>query len=162
MSSDALRMVEELLFQVKDAGSEKNAGIVDHYSRRQVVHPVIFVGMGTCGIVSGAGKTMEAIKDYLLQRQVQAEVVAVGCLGLCSEEPLVDIRLPGRSRLVFRKITAEKVPFLLDDILHKVVSIADVVGQYRMEGSEPWKDVPFLDELSFFRLQQRVVMDQCG
>ena len=46
--------------------------------------PVIYVGMGTCGLGAGAGKSLGAIKAYLGKTGRHAKVVEVGCLGLCS------------------------------------------------------------------------------
>ncbi len=37
-----------------------------------------------------------------------------------------------------------------------------VIGQLSQEGQEAWADVPFLDEIPFFALQSRMVMDACG
>ncbi len=81
--------------------------------RDEVARPVIFVGAGTCGLGAGAGKTLAAVKNFLETDGRDADVVEVGCIGLCSEEPIVDVQLPGRARLSFGSVTADKVPGLL-------------------------------------------------
>ena len=37
-----------------------------------------------------------------------------------------------------------------------------VIGQLRRINQEPWSDVPFLDEIPFFSMQNRMVMELCG
>jgi len=87
--------------------------------REMVARPVIFVGAGTCGLGAGAGKTLSAIRSYLSAGSVAADVVEIGCIGLCVAEPMVDVQLPGRTRLSFKSVTADKVPALLDAILRE-------------------------------------------
>jgi len=50
---------------------------------------VIYVGMGTCGLGAGAAKTLEKINTYLEENKINADVVETGCIGFCSQEPLV-------------------------------------------------------------------------
>ena len=38
---------------------------------RHVAKPVIFVGAGTCGLGAGAGKTLEAVREFLAQHQIE-------------------------------------------------------------------------------------------
>jgi NADH:ubiquinone oxidoreductase subunit F (NADH-binding)/Pyruvate/2-oxoacid:ferredoxin oxidoreductase delta subunit len=70
--------------------------------------------------------------------------------------------MPGRTRVFFRKVKAEKVPSLLDDLFHQVIPQELAIGQWRHEEQEAWPDIPFLDEIPFFSLQQRVVLESCG
>ena len=78
-----------------------------------MVRPAIYVGAGTCGLGAGAQATMDAVRAYLDSHEIQADVVKTGCIGLCSVEPIVDIQLPGRTRVSFQQVTAQKVPQLL-------------------------------------------------
>lgn len=136
--------------------------------RRETINkPVIFVGAGTCGLGAGAAKTLEAIKTYLQTKSIDADVLETGCIGLCSAEPLVDIQLPGRCRLSFRQITADRVNELLDQLFDDAGSHFPweyLIGQHRSPSShcEPWPDVPFMDEHPFFGPQTRWVLANCG
>ncbi len=62
----------------------------------------MYVGAGTCGLGAGAKETLAAVHEYLDGREIKADVVMVGCIGLCSFEPLVDVQLPGRNRVCFQ------------------------------------------------------------
>ena len=64
-------------------------------SRLILDRPVIYIGTGTCGLGAGAGKVLEAVNQWLADHSVDAEVVEVGCIGLCVEEPLLEVQLPG-------------------------------------------------------------------
>jgi NADH-quinone oxidoreductase subunit F len=143
-------------------GPEALAAVLASLRRETVQKPVIFVGAGTCGLGAGAGKTLAAIKNYLAQNNKDADVVEVGCNGMCSDEPIVDIQLPGRTRLSFGNVTAEKVPGLLDSMFQGQVPSDLVLGQYRTPGSTRWDAVPCLDEHPFLSQQVRVVLASSG
>lgn len=131
--------------------------------RESVERPVIFVGAGTCGLGAGAGKTLAAVREFLAQNQKDAEVIEVGCNGMCSDEPIVDIQLPGRARVSFGTITADKAPALLDAVLlHERIPADLVLGQYRSASAQPWDKVSFLDEHPFLSKQVRVVLATSG
>lgn len=135
---------------------------ISAYLRKdKVAVPVIFIGAGTCGLGAGAGKTLEAINNYLTANNLKAEVIQVGCIGLCSNEPIVDIKLPGKKRISFEKITADKVSALLSSVFSGNVSDLSYIGQFDDEGQE-WENVPKISEHSFFRMQKRLVLENCG
>ena len=77
----------------------------------------ITVGMGTCGIAAGARDTMQAILDELREREIEAHVKTVGCIGMCSREPLVDIEQAGRPRVTYGNVSAERVSHLIEEHL---------------------------------------------
>ncbi len=77
----------------------------------------ITVGMGTCGIAAGARETMHAILEQLKQRQIEAHVTTVGCIGMCAFEPLVDIEQAGSDRITYGRIKPEMVPELIEEHL---------------------------------------------
>ena len=137
--------------------------------RLDVAKPVVYVGAGTCGLGAGAGKTLEAVRSYVGGRHLDADILEVGCIGLCSAEPLLDVQLPGRLRLSFTHVKAERVNDLLDQVLAEKVPSDGVLGQFRPatdgdSGSKPrpWPGVPFLDEHPFFKPQTRWVLANCG
>jgi NADP-reducing hydrogenase subunit HndB len=84
---------------------------------RQTTSTTITVGMGTCGIAAGARETMQAIMEELDKRQVDAHVATVGCIGMCSKEPLVDIDQAGRPRVTYANVHPDMVPQLIKEHL---------------------------------------------
>lgn len=94
----------------------------------------ITVGMGTCGIAAGARETLRAILEELQEREIEANVKTVGCIGMCVHEPLVDIEQIGKGRITYGKITADRVPRLIEEhLINNRVVEEWVVG--RMEES---------------------------
>ena len=58
--------------------------------------PKIHIGMATCGIASGALETKKAFEEILAERNVEAIIHPVGCIGHCYAEPVVSsiIQIP--------------------------------------------------------------------
>jgi NADP-reducing hydrogenase subunit HndB len=79
----------------------------------------IIVGMGTCGIAAGARETMHAILEELSKHDIDAHVTTVGCIGMCSKEPLVDIEQAGKPRITYCNVHPDMVPRIIDEHLLK-------------------------------------------
>ncbi|MDO9510395.1 MAG: NADH-ubiquinone oxidoreductase-F iron-sulfur binding region domain-containing protein [Bacteroidales bacterium] len=129
--------------------------------RLRVEKPIIYIGAGTCGIVAGAHKSAAAVRNYLNEFKIKAEVIEVGCIGLCSAEPLIDIQLPGKNRLAFSNITHEKVFGLLDAVFNNTLHEASLY-QFKTDNLVTWEGVPFISQIDFFSRQKRIVLKNCG
>jgi len=92
--------------------------------------PVVYVGMGSCGLAAGAGEVHERVQAYLREREVDALVVSVGCIGPCYLEPLLDVQLPGRPRLSYSNMTAELADATLDALLAGEVPKRHLLGYF--------------------------------
>jgi NADP-reducing hydrogenase subunit HndB len=77
----------------------------------------ITVGMGTCGISAGAREVMHAILSELDARDIDAHVTTVGCIGMCSREPLVDIQQGDEPRITYGNVTPAMVPRIIEEHL---------------------------------------------
>jgi NADH-quinone oxidoreductase subunit F len=136
--------------------------LVASLRRDDVAKPTFFVGVGTCGLGAGADKTAAAIRRFVKTRGLDADVVEVGCVGFCSEEPLVDVQLPGKVRVSFAKIDEAMVPGLLDAVLGGSAPEDKALGQFRGEGLAPWPGIAYLDEHPFLAVQRRFVLASSG
>jgi NADP-reducing hydrogenase subunit HndB len=79
----------------------------------------VTVGMGTCGIAAGAREVMRAMLDTLAARGVDAHVTTVGCIGMCSKEPLVDVKRGDDPKITYGNVTVAMVPRIIDEHLGK-------------------------------------------
>src|SRR5512138_1032963 len=52
----------------------------------------VTVGLGSCGIAAGAGKTYDKIKAMKEAENLEFELKKTSCIGMCYREPLVEIR----------------------------------------------------------------------
>ncbi|HBG15544.1 MAG TPA: ferredoxin [Firmicutes bacterium] len=87
----------------------------------------IIVGMGTCGIAAGARETMKAILDELNKRNLtEVTITQTGCLGLCEQEPIVEVEVPGEPRIIYGKISAEKAR----QIVSKHLVNNNIIGEW--------------------------------
>jgi NADH:ubiquinone oxidoreductase subunit F (NADH-binding)/Pyruvate/2-oxoacid:ferredoxin oxidoreductase delta subunit len=161
----AAQEVGRMLVQEVLAG--KGAGLeLKEWGRRQrredVDHPLILVGAGTCGISAGADRVLASLRQLCPERGVA--LVEVGCIGLCSEEPLVDVQVPGLCRLGFRQVRQSHVEALLELAATGRWSngLPQVLGQFAQEGLRPWPDQPFIHDHAFFAPQCRRVLANCG
>ena len=65
----------------------------------------IAIGMGTCGIGSGADLLMRRFEEEITKRKLPIRLRSVGCFGACSEEPLVISAHPGLPMVVHSHVT---------------------------------------------------------
>ena len=155
-------LIEKVLAVKADMNHREVTGVLALLRHETVNMPIVYIGSGTCGKVAGASETYHTVNKYLEEKNIKAEVVQVGCIGLCSYEPLVDIQLPGKARISFRNITHELVEALLDDIFNSEVPSEYVLGQFDDKRHNRWDNVPLISELPFFKLQHRIVLANCG
>ena len=165
-SSDPNSVKEFLIHKVLRNPDRGNDGDVakqlSYIGRERLARPLIYVGTGTCGIAAGAAKTYDAIASYLEDTHFDADLVKGGCIGYCKAEPLVDVQMPGKARISFKNVKHDVVPMFLDEILNNHVPSELVLGQFRSAIHQPWDDVPFLDELDFYKPQKKMLMSNCG
>jgi NADH-quinone oxidoreductase subunit F len=122
--------------------------------------PKIHIGMATCGIASGALETKKAFEEILAERNVEAIIHPVGCIGHCYAEPVVIIDHPdsGFPPIFYPEVTAGKAQMLVKLFLGE--------GDPRFEhilGATMENDlIPSLMEFPRFNQEKRVVMEKCG
>ncbi|MBA3974919.1 MAG: proton-conducting membrane transporter [Candidatus Solibacter sp.] len=130
----------------------------------------IAVGMGTCGVGNGAEGLYHALSDGIQGRGLGFHLAQVGCYGPCSEEPLVNVWLPGKPLVILHKVQAQDVAALLDDLsagripeelaLCKVEEWDHITGRVKYGSGLP--DLPKWDEIPFFAGQSKIVLRNCG
>lgn len=147
--------------EVSDYSSELKELILE-LNRTNLRVPLIMVGLNTSGRIAGGERVFEAIESYISERGITAEVTGTGAIGLASEEPILSVQLPDRTRVIFTNVTADEIPILLDDLFHNTVPREKVLGQIRNELQVAWQDLPFIDELTYFSKQKRILLKHNG
>jgi len=132
--------------------------------------PRIAVGMGTCGAGNGAEAVFHAFADAIDKRGLDIQLARVGCFGFCAQEPLVNVRLPGRPLVILHRVQSNHVDEILDDVmmgniptdlaLCKIEDWDHITAQIKYGsgyGTIPsWSDIPF------FKGQKKIVLRNCG
>lgn len=146
----------------KEVTAATNEAAAEYRREGKALKPVIFIGAATCGISAGADKVITAVKKYIDENKIDADIVEVGCIGLCAEEPIIDIQVPGRKRLSFRRVAASEIEGILENALvHQNSNKEKVLGQH--DGKEKdWNEAPMLNDNPFFAQQTRWVLQNCG
>lgn len=76
----------------------------------------IVVGMATCGIAAGARPVLNAFVDEIAKRDLKGVTVSqTGCIGMCQYEPIVEVIEPGKEKVTYVKMTAEKAVKVVND-----------------------------------------------
>jgi NADP-reducing hydrogenase subunit HndB len=102
-----MKSIEELR-----AIKEKNKG--DVISRGEKGVPTVNVHMGTCGIAAGAREVLTAIMDEIKVRELeQVHVVQSGCPGMCINEPMLTLTIPGEKPYMYIKVTPENAKAII-------------------------------------------------
>jgi len=122
--------------------------------------PVVYVGAGSCGRAAGATDVVEAISGHLSEREVDAKVIEVGCIGPCYLEPLVDIQMPKKPRMSYSNVAPERAVSILDSFLEgdgiPKSHLAGHFGEDEIDGVPRFFDQPMLAP------QVRIVLRNCG
>ncbi len=74
----------------------------------------IIVGLGTCGIASGAREVMNAFIEEIAARNIDAVVTQTGCIGFCIQEPLIEVHIPGQKKVMYGNVDVEMVKEIVD------------------------------------------------
>ena len=76
----------------------------------------IVVGMATCGIAAGARPVLNAFVEEVAKRNLKGVTVSqTGCIGMCQYEPIVEVIQPGKEKVTYVKMTADKVAKVVND-----------------------------------------------
>src|SRR5215208_6482406 len=68
----------------------------------------VIVAMGTCGIAAGARDTMKSVLSYIETQKLSGVTVSqTGCIGLCEQEPILQIMLGDQPKVIYGKVDAQ-------------------------------------------------------
>lgn len=73
-------------------------------------HTRVVVGMATCGIAAGARPVLNTLAQEVQARNLTGKITVTqtGCIGLCQYEPIVEVLEPGKEKITYVKMNAEK------------------------------------------------------
>ena len=72
--------------------------------------------MATCGIAAGARPVMNSFVEEIAKRNLSNVTVAqTGCIGMCQYEPIVEVLEPGKEKVTYVNMTAEKAAKVVVD-----------------------------------------------
>ncbi|MBU3930274.1 4Fe-4S binding protein [bacterium] len=130
----------------------------------------VAVGTGTCGIGNGAKELHRAFEKRFNKKGEKVSIVETGCFGFCTEEPIVNVHIPGHPLVILHRVTMEDIPSII-----KWVGGGNIPWKKVLCRIEEWdhltgkiiygrgmEDVPLWNEIPFFKGQEKIVMRNCG
>ena len=94
----------------------------------------VVVGMATCGIAAGARPVLNAFVEAVANEGLSDSVTVTqtGCIGICQFEPVVDIYEPGKEKVTYVKMTAERA----QAVVQKHLKGGNVVTEFTLADAE--------------------------
>jgi len=132
----------------------------------------INIGMGTCGLACAAGEIHTRLQERANTNGWT--VASVGCLGLCKDEPLVEVYRSGAPRIVYGNVDEALMDRIMDELeqgvtctegaLFKVVEETLLVQDKDLAfgKAKDLKDIPLITEHPFFGTQYKIALRNCG
>jgi bidirectional [NiFe] hydrogenase diaphorase subunit len=122
--------------------------------RQKALKHRIYCCTSTSCLSSGSDQTLQSLEDAVVAQggEDEAEVVQIGCMGLCSRGPLVRLETQDEDEVIYADVDA--------DVAEKIVA-------HKVAGIQTSQD-PALDEhilfpdLPFFTKQVKVVLSDVG
>ena len=122
--------------------------------------PHILIGTATCGMAAGAEDILQALGKELEKNNIKADIMQVGCIGLCYAEPLIEVIKPGKPSVFYGNLTPELVAEIVRDWLVGDNPRPDLAMGTRGEGN--LEGIPKLFELPVLKPQIRIALRNCG
>ena len=122
----------------------------------------VFIGMGTCGLATGAGQVRTAVEKWAATRGMKMEITPTGCIGYCKAEPIMDVVTDSGHRVSYSNVTPDVAGFILDEVfVRRNYKLDGLLGQFK-NGKEPLPGIPLINEHPYFRKQVKYVLRNCG
>lgn len=161
--------MEAIAFEVL---AERRAQARSRYVGKQAAAVYVTIGMGTCGIAAGAHESLHAIERELEKRGLTATIQQVGCVGMCSYEPMVEIQTAGRPRINYGGATAKHMGEVFGHYfdggkLKRAVVVGEVIPTITESHGHELHSLSFVepetkDKIPFQAKQLRIVLSNCG
>ena len=118
---NAIKSLDDLK-KIREAALEKRK-ISETSGASQVI-----IGMGTCGIAAGARDTMNSVLEYIEANNLENVVVTqTGCIGLCEQEPIMQVVLAGQEKVTYGKVNAEVAKQIMKEHVREGRVVSDHV-----------------------------------
>jgi NADH:ubiquinone oxidoreductase subunit F (NADH-binding)/(2Fe-2S) ferredoxin len=135
----------------------------------------ILIGSASCGVAMGAPAIEAAARQAVEDLHLDAIVCRTGCIGFCSQEPLLDLVIPNGPRVSYGQMTPRKTRALLEAYAKGDLLPQTALGRFTSEelvstgevrsypaGPTAVQQIPEWSQLDFYRRQKKVILRNCG
>ncbi len=88
---------------------------------------IIKVGMASCGRAAGAEEIYKRAEEYIQNNQLNCRLVKTACIGMCYDEPLMELIMPDMPAITYGRINAEDVAGIINGYLTKKLVKENIV-----------------------------------
>jgi len=132
--------------------------------------PRVGVGMGTCGSGNGAEGVYHSFAEAINQQGRDIRLASLGCFGFCAQEPLVNVRLPGKPLVILSRVQSSDVLRILDDLAAGAVTEGLALCKIEewdhltahVQYGTGFPKIPSWQDIPFFKPQKKIVLRNCG
>ncbi|HOD17420.1 MAG TPA: NADH-quinone oxidoreductase subunit NuoF [Candidatus Cloacimonadota bacterium] len=110
------------------------------------------LGLGSCGVAAGAGEVWTALQQVVQEKNLPVQLEKTACIGMCFEEPLLELSGAGKANIMLGKVTPADVPSVLEGYLNDNLQYKNIVLNDRQPAVH--------NEL--IANQKRIVLRNCG
>ena len=115
----------------------------------------ILVCAGGGCLASGSDKVILALRDAVAHQKADVDIIAVGCMGLCVEGPVIQMM---QDRTFYQRVQPEDVT----EIIKEHALGGNVIERLVARDSKGEVAVPCIDDIDFFNKQTKIVLRNCG
>ena len=88
----------------------------------------VIVAMGTCGIAAGARDTMKSVLSFIETNNLSGVTVTqTGCIGMCEQEPILQVVIGEGAKVVYGKVNAEVAEQIMKQHVQNGTPVKDYV-----------------------------------
>ncbi len=118
----------------------------------------VLVGTATCGVSAGALKIKEDFEREIKEKDLDVDVVEVGCIGHCYAEPLAVIAKPGHPAVCYGYLDDGLVHRLVEDFL----AGDDPSYEYALAALDRNDVFPTFEDFPRGIYEQKLILENCG
>ena len=113
---------------------------------------IIKVGLASCGIAAGAQEVYDRLEAYLAENPLPVQLKQTACIGMCFEEPVVELSGMPQGTITLGKVDADNIIPLINEYIKGGTPASNVILAENC-------DAPRNELLAS---QQRIVLSNCG
>ena len=139
-----LTSMKELVLLKESTEKQMNAGKQE-----------ILICCGAGCIASGSLALKKSLEDEIEEANLNLEVKETGCMGPCSQGPVIMIQPDG---IVYESLSADNASRIIKEHIIDGKVIEDFAFQNRASGKREAQ----IENVDFFNLQKKIVLRNCG
>ena len=135
--------------------------LVTEIKKNQIDQEILIrVGYGASGQAAGSLEIFNWLKKNL---KTKTDLRLVGALGLSYLEPIVDIKIKGKSRVLYSNVDLKKISEITNEHIYNGNYLKEYAfAQISVDGDKEFEELPELDDFSPFKFQKRIVSQNFG